>query len=131
MFRNSKLFISRWKNIFYSLKSNLIRLDLIEMNTKNIILKEYEHLNNNEKDQRKILLEKEYKIFSQNGEDGLIMYIFSKLGTTNKKFLEIGIGTGRECNSANLIINFGWDGLLIDGNPEQVKDAKKYYFKRI
>ncbi len=69
----------------------------------------------------------EYKIFSQNGEDGLLLYIFSQVGITNKTLIEFGIEDGRECNSANLIINYGWNGLMMDGNTRNVKKALSYY----
>ena len=45
----------------------------------------------------------ERKVFSQNGEDGLLKYIFSKIRTTNKYFVEVGAGDRRENNSRYLI----------------------------
>ena len=53
----------------------------------------------------------EYKITSQNNEDGIIDYIFKRI-PNNKYFVEIGFGY-YECNSLNLIKN-GWQGKLID-----------------
>tara|TARA_A100001011_G_scaffold390132_1_gene472940 strand:- start:817 stop:1611 length:795 start_codon:yes stop_codon:yes gene_type:complete len=53
----------------------------------------------------------EFKITSQNNEDGIIDYIFSKI-PNDKYFIEIGFGY-YECNSLNLIKN-GWRGKLID-----------------
>ena len=47
----------------------------------------------------------EYKITSQNNEDGIIDYIFKRI-PNNKYFVEIGFGY-YECNSLNLIKN-GW-----------------------
>lgn len=119
--------ISRWKKILYSLKSNLHRLDQVDMNLKFLLLKNFGHLKSCNTDQKQAMQEQEFKIYSQNGEDGLLLYIFSKIGITNKTVLEIGIGDGRECNSANLLINFNWDGLLIDGNPQNVVKAEKFY----
>ena len=43
----------------------------------------------------------EFRITSQNNEDGIIQYIFSKI-PTNKYFVEIGFGTFQS-NSLNLI----------------------------
>ena len=58
----------------------------------------------------------EYKITSQNNEDGIIDYIFSKI--PNKKyFIEIGFGY-YEFNSLNLIRK-GWEGKLIDIDFEE------------
>ena len=49
----------------------------------------------------------EFQCFSQNGEDGILLYIMSLLGTTNRRVLEICAGDGIECNAANLIVNHG------------------------
>ncbi len=69
----------------------------------------------------------EFRIYSQNGEDGILLWLFSKIGTTSRTFIEFGMGTGRECISTNLILNFGWRGLLMDGSPENVSDAKLFF----
>jgi hypothetical protein len=36
----------------------------------------------------------EFRAFSQNGEDGILLYIFSLIGTTNKLCIEICAGDG-------------------------------------
>ena len=69
----------------------------------------------------------EFKVFSQQGEDGILACIFSDIGVTNKTFLEFGITDGRECNTANLSINFGWNGLLLEGDPNYARAARDYY----
>ena len=65
--------------------------------------------------------------FSQFDEDGILLYLFTLLGVSHKTSVEICAGTGHECNTANLIINHAWDGLLIDGNPEHVRVARQFY----
>ncbi len=69
----------------------------------------------------------EFRAFSQNGEDGILLYIFSLIGTSNKKCIEICAGDGLQCNTANLIINHGWQGLLFDGSEEKVKRGQKFF----
>jgi hypothetical protein len=69
----------------------------------------------------------EFRCYSQNGEDGILLYIFSLLGTTNRKVVEICAGDGIECNAANLIINHGWQGLLFDGDANQVAAGNAFY----
>ena len=69
----------------------------------------------------------EFRCYSQNGEDGILLYIFSLLGTTNRRVVEICAGDGIECNAANLIINHGWQGLLVDGDADQVARGLAYY----
>ena len=55
----------------------------------------------------------EKKVYSQNGEDGVIDYIFSKIGFTNKKFCEFGFHYN-ENNSRHLIEKHNFKGLFID-----------------
>ena len=73
------------------------------------------------------LNKRELKIYSQHGEDGIILYIFSQIGMKNGTFVEFGIEDGRECNTANLSVNFGWNGLLMEIDPRYVKQAQAYY----
>jgi hypothetical protein len=74
--------------------------------------------------------EVEFSRYSQNGEDGILLYVFSLIGTTNRRTVEACAGDGIECNSANLIINHGWEGLLFDGNEEAVRKGNKFYQQR-
>jgi len=82
------------------------------------------------KDIEKATHRHEFKIFSQNGEDGIIYYIFNKIGTKNRYFVEIGSGTGVECNTANLSLNNNWRGILIDGNKENIERGNIFYKTR-
>jgi hypothetical protein len=56
--------------------------------------------------------------------------VFDRVGVTNRRFVEFGIGNGKECNTANLSINHGWSGLLMDGNPADLEKARRYYASR-
>jgi len=69
----------------------------------------------------------EFRTFSQNGEDGILLYIFSLIGSTNKKAIEICAGDGITCNTANLIINHGWNGLLFDGKESNIRRGQEFY----
>jgi hypothetical protein len=71
--------------------------------------------------------EVEFRSTSQNGEDGIIHYIFSLIGTESRKAVEICAGDGTECNSANLILNHGWEALLVDGDPESIERGQAFY----
>ncbi|VAW33973.1 hypothetical protein MNBD_CHLOROFLEXI01-210 [hydrothermal vent metagenome] len=73
----------------------------------------------------------EAKIYSQNGEDGILLYLISKIGLTNGRFVEFGVGNGRECNTANLSLNFGWHGLLIEIDGQQAQAAQQYYQQQL
>ena len=63
--------------------------------------------------------EYEKKFYSQNGEDGIIDYIFSNIGTTNKFSVEFGVGNGFECNTVHLLEKKGWTGLMMDYGADQ------------
>ena len=68
-----------------------------------------------------------FRLHSQHEEDGILLFIFSLIGTTNKKSVEICAGNGIECNTANLIINHRWKGLLCDGKEKNINEAKQFY----
>ena len=55
-----------------------------------------------------------FRNYSQFEEDGILLYIFTAIGETNKLFVDIGSGDGVNSNCANLAINFGWHRLFID-----------------
>lgn len=86
---------------------------------------------------RKMMLEKQlpklketgFRVYSQFEEDGKLLFVFSLLGMTNKRFVEIGSDDGVNSNSANLYFNFGWHGLFIDGNPKAISRGRKFFSK--
>lgn len=59
----------------------------------------------------------ELRVFSQNGEDGVIAEIFHRIGTTNRFFVEFGIDTGLECNTRFLADVLGWSGVYFEPDP--------------
>src|SRR4051812_23691958 len=69
----------------------------------------------------------QFRTFSQNGEDGILHYIFSLIGHGGRRCVEICAADGIECNSANLIINHGWRGLLVEGRAEYVRRGIALY----
>jgi len=68
-----------------------------------------------------------FNVCSSNYEDGILLYIFSIIGMTDKKCVDIGSGTIKGSNVANLIINHSFKGLLIDSDPKSIKIAEEYY----
>ena len=64
------------------------------------------------------------KIYSQNDEDGIILYILKHIGVKTKKFVEVGVENGIECNTTNLLKNFNWSGAQIEGNKKLYNNAK-------
>jgi hypothetical protein len=68
-----------------------------------------------------------FRVFSQNDEDGVLLYIFSLIGTTNKKCLDVAYAGPIGANTTNLICNWGWTGLLIEGNQQGVESLKQFF----
>jgi hypothetical protein len=69
----------------------------------------------------------ELRVYSQNGEDGILLYLFALLGFTDRRCLELCAGDGVSCNSANLIINHGFHGALFDGNEKAIASGERFY----
>lgn len=69
----------------------------------------------------------EFRVFSENGEDGLLVFLFAVIGTTNKISVEICGGDGITNCTANLIVYHGWQGYLFEGNPARVAIARDFY----
>lgn len=53
------------------------------------------------------------KVYSQNGEDGIIGHVFSVIGYESCQFLEFGYGIP-QCNAWNLMKSHGFGGVFID-----------------
>jgi hypothetical protein len=73
----------------------------------------------------------EFRVRSQSGEDGILSYLFKKVGTTNRTFVEFGIQDGAQCNAAHLALSCGWNGLFIEANAKDADLAREYYSKMI
>jgi len=57
-----------------------------------------------------------WRAFSQSDEDGMIQEIFRRIGTTDRRFVELGAGDGSENNTAYLLA-CGWSGGWVEGDP--------------
>jgi hypothetical protein len=68
-----------------------------------------------------------FRRYSEFDEDGILLYIFSLLPPETRRCVEICAGDGRQCNTANLIVNHGWWGVLFDGDERLVNIGKAFY----
>lgn len=75
--------------------------------------------------------EVEFRSFSQHGEDGILLYVFSLIGTTDRRCVEICAGDGVECNTANLVVNHGWTALMIDGDAHKLRFGRAFYARHL
>lgn len=67
-----------------------------------------------------------FKVYSQNDEDGIISEIFSRIGVTDRRFIEFGVENGLECNSHYLLLK-GWTGLWLEGSPKHFKSIQNKF----
>lgn len=67
----------------------------------------------------------EIKIFSQNGEDGIIDYIVQKLNLKKPSFVEIGVGDYSESNTRLLYEMYYGNGLIVDVNEDLKKKVSQ------
>jgi len=56
----------------------------------------------------------EFRVFSQNGEDGVIAELLRRCGVGERFFVEFGVGNGSECNTAFLAHTMGWSGIYFE-----------------
>lgn len=91
------------------MKSILINSQNYFINKKN----EYDYFTN--------IQQAEFKVFSQNGEDGIIDYLLYKLDITNPKFIEIGVENYEEANTRLLYEIHNSEGTIIDANFNKKK----------
>lgn len=62
--------------------------------------------------------ELEEKIYSQNGEDGILMSLLKLIGIKTRSYVEFGVSDGSECNTRILREKFNFTGLLMDSDYE-------------
>ena len=83
---------------------------------KKIYMQGLSHLNISREKYDKIvnLQDVEYKIFSQNGEDGLIDFCLNRIKIDKPKFVEVGVGDYLESNTRFVFERTSASGLIID-----------------
>jgi hypothetical protein len=63
------------------------------------------------------LQDAEFRVFSQNGEDGIIQHIIRQINPSARSFIEFGVQNYYESNTRFLLLNNNWRGLVLD--PDQ------------
>jgi len=66
-------------------------------------------------------------VYSQNGEDGILEEILSRIGTTNRFFVEFGVQDGQQCCTRNLLENEGWSGVWIECSEDHVANGRQRF----
>jgi len=69
--------------------------------------------------------DREFRVFSQWGEDGIIQYLIRNVPIERKLFVEFGVENYQESNTRFLLTNNQWAGLVIDGSESNIDFIKK------
>lgn len=73
---------------------------------------------------------KEFRVYSQFGDDGILQWLVYFLKLDNKNFIEFGAGDFFESNTHFLLVNNRWRGLVMDGsdrNIHRIQNADIYW----
>jgi hypothetical protein len=69
-----------------------------------------------------------FRVFSQFDEDGVLLFLLSAAGRGPRRVLDLGAGNGvHASNCANLLLNLGFGGVLVDGDPDKVSWGERFY----
>lgn len=72
------------------------------------------------------LLSRRFGYVSQNEEDGLLLALFKRIGTTDRRFVEIGCGVnGGNCGF--LARECGWRGMMVDAKGAAIDKIRIRY----
>ena len=72
----------------------------------------------------------ELRVFSQNGEDGVIEAILRRVGHGQPSFVEFGVEAGTEGNCIFLADVLGWPGLFMESDPAKFAFLEGKYAAR-
>jgi hypothetical protein len=68
----------------------------------------------------------ERNVYSQNGEDGVIAWVFGKIPPRHCVCVEFGAWDGRSLsNTFNLVAHHGWRAVYIEADPHKFADLKR------
>lgn len=73
----------------------------------------------------KWIQDKEFQVYSQFGDDGIIQWLIFFLNLRRKgRFIEFGVGDYFESITHFLLINNRWEGFVMDGDEQNVNEVK-------
>ncbi len=69
-----------------------------------------------------------FRVFSQFDEDGVVLFLLGAAGIGTGRFLDVGAGDGVVAsNTANLALNLGFHGLMVDARGSEVERGRRFY----
>jgi FkbM family methyltransferase len=73
------------------------------------------------------LRQAESRVYSQNGEDGILQAILSRISIQARYCVEFGVGSGDECNCARLVLQEQWGALFLEADEQQFLAMRRHY----
>lgn len=70
------------------------------------------------------------KDYSQNGEQAHILYYFDVMGIDKGHLVDLGAGDGFTMSNTRALLNRGWTGYLLDGDPKGAKDVMQAWITK-
>ena len=71
------------------------------------------------------IIDYEFQVFSQWGEDGIISYLVNNVDIENNFFIELGVENYLDSNTRFLLKKFNWSGLIIVSSQKNIDYIKK------
>ena len=71
------------------------------------------------------LADREFRVFSQWGEDGIIQHLIREVPVAQRVFVEFGVENYTEANTRFLLTHNNWSGLIFDGSEDHIRSVKK------
>ncbi|BBX70974.1 hypothetical protein [Mycolicibacterium psychrotolerans] len=68
-----------------------------------------------------------FDVFSPDGEDGVLLYIFGLIGFKSRRCVDVGGAGITASNTANLIVHHDFRALVLDGNEHGIARTMKAY----
>lgn len=68
---------------------------------------------------------KEFRVYSQFGDDGIIQWLIHALNIDSGSFIEFGVGDYYESNTHFLLINNRFAGFVMDGSKENIDTVRQ------
>lgn len=109
---------NKFKQLVYLIKSLDARLFTIQNSLGRIESRQNAAIDNLS------IVESEFKVFSQWGEDGIIQHLINRIHIEVPTFVEFGVETYIESNTRFLLIHNNWSGLVIDGSEKNINYIK-------
>jgi len=109
------------------IKNFLYRFFFKDYQNRKLFMIGQSHILNMRKNYKNVksLNDVDFKVFSQNGEDGILDYLLFKLNIEKPKFLEIGVGDYSEANTRFIFDRCSPKGTIIDCIENFEKKVKK------